>query len=472
MNGSGFTRCARGVRLACLFGLGLALLPVSARAMRTIGGKEPVRGSERWPDGTLAMVNLPTRFSHWEWSFIGFSAEVFQYRCSGTAEFNTALDTFSILVTPRHELDVYDGASTDHAIDDGRIDWTLTIRDADYSRLREEPSLIAIMADSPLFGKPVPPPVVALYLNPKNPIEWDKVTIPKNVTVVDKRVATSAYKSSKGGVVRVSVRDGATSAPLAGAMVVLGPNPTAPGAWTADYTAQTDRRGNVLIRDITPGIFDVRVSAPGHATWDFTYYENLGRTLETYDVTLAPEASLSATVVDQNGRPVAGATIRLGAVLGSNGQSYGVPKTNVLQSDARGRFTLDGLPAGSVNVYVTMDGYHQGSREMIKVPGKDVRITIGQGGIIRGKVQGMAQAAGQKVVVALDRADGPGVGIDSTYANCRDDGSYEFTDVAAGGYFIHAQAGSKSAPAKGAGLTKIELKAGEVQNVDLEIKIK
>lgn len=450
----------------------LALLPGQALALIEIGGKEPIH-DYGFPDGTLALADLPTRFAYWVGPPFGGGNYHFEYTAQNTDQFNRALETFSIVVAPRHELVVYDAAPKPNFGEEQRVDWEFEVWVTEsFNKLFGDPKKNVFEADSEFYNKPLPAPILTLYLGPDNPVVWGKVKIPKNVTVNDKRVAASPYKSSKGGVVRVGVRNMATSAPLAGATLDLTAYTTTTREWKTEYTGQSDRRGTVLIRDIAAGSYQLNLRAPGCAPRAIGYYRNYGKTFETYDASLAPAASLSGTVREGD-KPVEGVDVGPMAVLGRDGAGYQIPETRAL-TDAQGRFTLQGLPAGQVMLGASKTGYHFFSQELHPVPGPDVQIAIERAGVIRGKVTGLEKAAGKPVLVELEQPGGSQVGKWGGSTTCKPDGSFEFNNVPADRYVIFAHPnpsrsqGNIIAPEQPR--ITFDYAAGEVKELELELK--
>lgn len=79
----------------------------------------------------------------------------------------------------------------------------------------------------------------------------------------------------------------------------------------------------------------------------------------------APGAAISGHVVDSQGNPIAGATVRWQATL------------NVTQTDDRGRFVLTGLPPGElITVSAWKDLYYCDKAETVSAPASDVKLVL------------------------------------------------------------------------------------------------
>lgn len=469
----------RAILLAgCLM---LLLLGASeAGAMISIGGSDPMRDMG-WPDGTLPMANLPTRFAYWEGPPFGGGDYHFQYACKNSEQFNEALLVFGGIQVPRLELVVVDGMPEPFWDDQKRrVDWEFEAwHPRSFYELNQRPGDI-FMADSPWYHRPLPPPRVTLYLGPECPIDWKKVEVPGNVTVIDKRVANSQYKDSKGGVACFTVRDMASLKLLPGATVALVRYDRAEPKTTV--TLKTDAAGMALFRDMLAGRYQFILSADGYATRHFRgeSYQNYGRTYETYDLALAKADGLKGTVKDNNGKPLEGVKISDRDTVGMDGLGYTVEGAETL-TDREGRFELKGLPTGYTRVDARKAGYYYFSREIHEVPGRgfsttgrilpvELNIIMAKSGSIGGKVTGCEKAGKSQVMVRLDPEGNP-IGKWGGSMICKPDGSYEFTGVPEGHYTLHASLNPTSEKQE-AQQTRvaIDFKAGESREVDLEVK--
>lgn len=143
-------------------------------------------------------------------------------------------------------------------------------------------------------------------------------------------VASGASGGAAASVVRGTIRDAATGAPLAGALVTV----TATGATLA---ATADGAGAFAVRGIPIGAFTVTVSRDGYVPRVFDApYENA--VVLPLDATLSPLGT-TATVV---GTVRSGLTGQLEP--GVTARLLGTSRT--AESDATGRFTLTDVPLG------------------------------------------------------------------------------------------------------------------------------
>lgn len=428
-----------------MLGVLAAVAPPRAGALVMIGGKGFI-GDAGWPDGALAMANLDTRIEFWDGPAAGFMR--FVYQCKNTEQFNDALAVFAGILTPRLELVVLDGKYAGFPAKEERIDWIFEIwvPESFYRAWGTQRNYTT--SGSPDDFQPVPPPRVTLYLNGGNPIAWEKVKVPRKVTVIDKRVEAAAFKDAKGGALRAVVREMNTGKVIHGAAVTL--LQYSPESYWRDLvstrTLTTDATGEAAARDLPNGDYKVLAGAEGFVAREGGYFKCLGRNLESFDIALAKPATLKGTVRDARGKPLAGVTVETRELVGIDGLSYRNASRSA-RSDALGRFEIAGLPEGFMELRADKAGYYYFSREVHEVgsfkfhvpPHKEIELVMGPAGAIWGNVKGMEKAEKEKaqVLVKLDPVGDP-IGKWGGSMNVNWDGTFEFKGVPAGKYVLHA----------------------------------
>jgi len=453
------------VRAAVLAFCGICLLSTSAGALIEVGGDEPVT-DRGWPTGAREVVNLPTRVSYWVGPPFGGGQFCFQYRCEDTQAFNEALEAFSRIVAPRLELIVLDGMTTPGEGLGASAHWEfLAWVPADFYGWGRQGGA------RPRVGTycALPVPTLTVYLGEGNPIRWEDVKVPANIQVIDKRVETSAYKDSTGGVIEMHVYDMGTGAAVAGVAVSLS-QPRGNGAGST-YHAETDDRGTAVILNIAKGTYYIGLSCAGYATRGLGYYQNRGRTLEAYDATLATAGVLNGKVQDPNGKPIASAAVTLGDMVAEDETSYELA-TGRAVTDAAGLFAVESLPAKVVgSLRVNKDGYAMAIMSQEVLAAK-VAITLQFGATVRGRIKSVtAESAEQGIYAELTPEGGNRPGTYGGSTRCGDEGAFEFKNVPAGRYVLTGgvspggATGSERGPRKT--LDVKPTKPGEVIEVDL-----
>src|SRR3546814_5767801 len=121
--------------------------------------------------------------------------------------------------------------------------------------------------------------------------------------------------------------------------------------WSSDVCssdlAQTTVTGAYIVAGLPVGTYDVIAAAADGTVGSGEI--SVGAGDATLDLTLAPGEAVTGTVVDADtGAPVAGARITTTAT---------VPGRDPVSSGSDGRFTLDGMPPGSLDIWARADGY-------------------------------------------------------------------------------------------------------------------
>ena len=444
--------------ILCVFCI-IVAFSVPCGALVSTGGSEPARDAG-WPVGCLEMANLPTRFA----CYGSGECSTFQYRSNGTAPFNEALQTFAKILWPRLEVIVVDGLGSVLGKPDEAVDWEFRVWVPEfYFKYRRS----GISSHEPS----IPPPRITAYVGKGSMIEWPKVVVPPNVTVIDKRVETSPYKDSKGGVVRVTAYSMTTGKVIPEADIVL--TKYEEKKYVEKYAGRTGDAGSIVIRDIAPGYYYLTLRCAGYATRTVKpAYRNWERTLGLYDVLLSPAASLSGTVTDLAGAPLADVGVRSMDAAGLDDEAYSAEPIDASQkttTGADGQFHFDDLPRGVTRLSAGKDGYSQMVSVMTEyeVPGKaPVVIRMDRSAAVRGKVAGAAKLEpDQKIHVSIEPEEGPTIGKWSGSTNCQPDGSFEFKGIPPGRYSLILGRFTKNETKQ-----PIELKPGQTLEVELKIE--
>lgn len=140
-----------------------------------------------------------------------------------------------------------------------------------------------------------------------------------------------------------------------------------------------------------------------------------GKTFEVELVLAGPGASLSGTVRDARGEPVAGALVLAGpeegtSWLGDNGDRHLLPGGSATRSDQAGHFEFLSLPPGPGELHIEADGFlgHDTTIALRAGETGDLDIVMRRGAIVAGFVRnsGSTPVSGVRVLV---RALGTGV---------------------------------------------------------------
>jgi hypothetical protein len=456
----------------------LLMAASQAQALIMVGkGNRPVQDLN-WRAGAVDLANLKCRVGWWEGPPFGGGMWTFLYR-GDTDTFNQALETFAKVRAPSLELVVCDGPAESPFLRDDTApkadvgyDWDFRIWDVQsYYKLYGNPTS-TFMSDEPDFRRPLPAPRITVFIDGGGGVQWDKVKVPKGIVVIDKRASAAGIKPGQGAVIAGNIFDMATSKPLADAKITIELAKANKSArqgieYETVATTRSDADGRFRIEKLPAGTYRVCVSADGYAPM-LVGYSHLVKDgyLAFDDVELSPRAAVSGSVVDDAGKPIAGALVRLDDTMGVNGVSYRLPATAEATTDANGCFDITDVPNGYGRLICFPKGYHIKVGELQPVPAKDLVLRASRTGTIRGKVIGGGKNLGE-VNVSVEPQGGIKVGSWGGATKVKPDGTFEFDNVPPGTYIISTRPLIPGQPPDPNAKT-IEVKAGQTVTVELQ----
>jgi protocatechuate 3,4-dioxygenase beta subunit len=253
----------------------------------------------------------------------------------------------------------------------------------------------------------------------------DPVSVGAGETVGGVKIQLSAGASLAGAVVAR-----ASSQPIPGARIILSPA----GAGGSLGGSTTDLAGNFLIGGLSPGQYDVAISADGFSREERRGLVLLDGQRFPLHLSLRANGTLEGVVHDLAGKTVAGAVVRAGPQFGDSLADA--------RTDSTGAYQLAGLSAGRLMVAAVRDGAALGSRQAADVPEGGVArvdLTLAEEGLLTGKVTNKAGAPvlDGSVAVRISPAAGGFAMANSGSVSVDPDGSYR-ASVPAGSYRITA----------------------------------
>lgn len=491
------TSCRPHPAVAAIAILVVLLLATAAHALIMVGrGNDPVRDNQ-WPAGAVDVANLKTRLGWWEGPPFGGGQHAFNYR-GDTAAFQQALDLFAKVKAPGLKLVVHAGPQEGSFLKDEknpkadvRIDWTFTVWNAQsWNQLYNNPtSVFAALDPSGAFRSEVDPPRLDVYVGGApagQGVDWKMVKVPAGVTVVDERASANGYPPGAGSVVRGDAYDLATSKPVAGAKVTLQtwtgaaaakPGDTRPSDERYDDVVATtaDASGHFELTKVPAGSYRVVASAAGYSPRVLGHLTVGPDALRQYTVRLSAPATMAGTVVDADGKPVAGVAVRADSVMAADGRGYVLPSRAEATSDAAGKFTLPGLPNGHCQLFAHATGYL--GTDVLKVyavPTEELTVRVTGTATVKFR----ATTAGGKPpaathLVRLVPEGGEKIGSWSGSGDLAADGTMQFEGVPAGRYVATVRPNPGPQPpvdGKDPTAKAVEVRAGRTEEVVFEVK--
>ena len=246
----------------------------------------------------------------------------------------------------------------------------------------------------------------------------------------------------KGSAIEGIVRDGNTSAPVAGAIVEARDTMSRVHAmWEPDagiVRTRTDERGRFRIEGLTRGLHHVSARLRGYGRGGRSEVPAGGRV----DLYLFPGATVTGIVRDADGRPVARAALR----LESESRGFGPSGGPVVSSGPDGRFEVTGINPGTYRAVarhpdfapgwvggITVDRGAEADVEVVLARGVPVtgRLVAGEDKPVPGRI-GVEETERHRVPFGLDDRLSAEAGADGRFTLTLPPGSYALAVVAPG----------------------------------------
>lgn len=170
-----------------------------------------------------------------------------------------------------------------------------------------------------------------------------------------------------------------------------------------DAVRQTTKAGVTTFSPVVPGGYQLAAWADGRARALSWLQVGLGETAAK--ITLLAGAPVSGRVVDEAGKPVAGARVTFHGA--SDWSQQADERLDGVPTDQDGTFRFAALPAGSFRFAAAHADYARGSSALITLDGKnetrDVTITLSAGAVVRGTVvdQNQQPVSGARVRIGV-----------------------------------------------------------------------
>jgi hypothetical protein len=276
------------------------------------------------------------------------------------------------------------------------------------------------------------------------------------------RGVSDPFRLEEGGSatgIRISLKAGATitgrvrrddGGPTQGATLRLVMGKRDPNqAWNFDYQKQSAQvrpvgpDGGFRAEGLYPGGYTVVCSQDGAASTEGPYVEVAeGETKDGVEVVLGEEKKVGGKVLNPEGGPIAGASIRVRETAGRQ-QFYGGPDQNpvVATTDAAGAFVVRGLAKGPFVVSAQASGFSDASESNVEGGREDLVLNMKAGLTIEGVV--VDEVTGTPIpgvsIYANAKAPAPG---DAQFRQPRSatsgkDGTFVLKDLASGAYMLN-----------------------------------
>jgi hypothetical protein len=422
-------------------------------------GNSPLDAQPGWPEGAAAVFNPQGRIAYWELN------GQWKSECRGDAEaFSKVVANFALIKAEGKKLILHDGVGKSYWVQavqkdgDAKVDWIFTVWQADLWRQWQG------------IGRPAgteppkpPPPQIDVYCGGN--LNVDDVDIPEGIVVVDQRLESRGFQLTDIHVLEGKVHDMATGKPLAARMQLrrYDRNPDGSGTYVTVASVDADDTGRWVLKHAPQGNYSITLSAPGYAPRYAGYVELDDQpSWSGFNADLSPAVTLTGTVTDESGHPLAGASVRLGS-------AYGQITTDVL-TDKSGRFECDELPQGELTLSAFKDGYvHPGLGDAVRAPAADVKLTMFRAGGVDVVVDFGGKAKPEEYLVHIEPEGGLKIGSWGGAGRADSSGFAKFTNVPPGKYVLWGRP-NPGADSDETPKVPVEVKGGETREVTLKAK--
>jgi uncharacterized GH25 family protein len=251
--------------------------------------------------------------------------------------------------------------------------------------------------------------------------------------------------------------------PVENAEIYVGMNDS-DGSWVA----RTDAAGDFHLRDVGPDWFKIAARAAGHAP---SAISRIGKQPgETTSMTLelgGPGGSVSGTVVDGEGDPIAGATVLLVPNQGfgtARGTDQELPPAQEMVADERGAFSFAGATSGTNTILAKAQGYApwRGPVEVVAGGAASVEVWLSPQCVCTGVVRAADGTPASGADVGIRWEPEGERRFDRTSLTCGSDGSFRIDSLPPGEFVLRS-----SKARLGTGSSSVVLRPGEESSVDL-----
>jgi uncharacterized GH25 family protein len=235
--------------------------------------------------------------------------------------------------------------------------------------------------------------------------------------------------------------------------------------------------GEFELQDLAPGKYDLKVRGLEFAELhkrDVTVTS--GKTTDVGTIVVHPGRVLTGTVLGNDGKPVSGARVTLGTSLvrqsgvgdDDDAEMAQLMGNRVATTDERGAFVIRGISAKE-NWVMAEHSIH-GRSDSSKVPAGDkdpLPVELKLKGV--GSISGKVSSKGKPVVGAIVMLGSGSDGEDMAMATSTADGAYLMEKVTEGKHELMAARTSMTGLDGPMGVAKVEVKAGQESEVNIEI---
>jgi protocatechuate 3,4-dioxygenase beta subunit len=191
------------------------------------------------------------------------------------------------------------------------------------------------------------------------------------------------------------------------------------------------------------GTYDMTVTGPTFVTTTKEVTIAAAKDTDAGTLTVTAGRSISGRVLDENGVPVAHATVAAGALISGGGAELFIQSESIAakdtETDARGRFVLAGLPPGSMTVIAGKT--NAGRSTSVQLPASPDSVTLDLVLAATSSLDGKITRNGQPLADTHVIASPIGAMWSSFFVTTGSDGTFAFDALAPGSYVVYPMLG-------------------------------
>ena len=233
--------------------------------------------------------------------------------------------------------------------------------------------------------------------------------------------------------------------------------------------AFTPKDGAFLVTGAA-GTYPLTVTGPGFVTTakEVTIQEGKDTNLGT--ITVNPGRSISGRVIDEHGAPVAKATVAAGALLTGGGAELYIQDESIAakdtETDANGRFVLDGFPPTSLTVIAGKA--NAGRSASIQLPASPDSATLDLVLAPTSGLEGKVTRNGQPLADTVIIANPIGAVASNFFVTTGPDGTFTLDALAPGAYVVYPMLGGGGNRPKDMYARRADVALGKKTKVEID----
>lgn len=218
------------------------------------------------------------------------------------------------------------------------------------------------------------------------------------------------------------------------------------------------------------GSYPVTITGVGFVTIVKPVKVEEGKDTDLGTIAVSPGRSIAGRVVDENGAPVAKATVAAGALLTGGGAELYIKDESIAakdtETDADGRFLLDGFPPSTLTVVAGKPDV--GRSASLQLPaGPDsatLEIVLGKTTKLTGKVVRAGAPLADTVIIA----NPIGAVASNFFVTTGPDGTFTLDTLAPGAYIVYPMLGEGGRGPKDMYARRVDLALGATANIQID----